>query len=118
MYNQYPSVMNISDVDAYSEAKQFAEMIYLLKESGSISDYNEVALLLHSVRFNSECYIEALRQKGIPAYCPRARSFFIQEEIALMVACLARLLCYQEVKQHHIIEHDLLPTYIRESLEK
>jgi DNA helicase-2/ATP-dependent DNA helicase PcrA len=51
-----------------------------------------VALLLHSVRDDhSGSYRAALEARGIPAFCPRARAYFENEEIRLMVACFAVL---------------------------
>jgi DNA helicase II / ATP-dependent DNA helicase PcrA len=60
-----------------------------------IGDYNQVALLLHSVRLDhSGPYIDALAKRGIPAFCPRARSYFDNEEVRLMVGCFAVLFGY------------------------
>jgi DNA helicase-2/ATP-dependent DNA helicase PcrA len=36
----------------------------------------------------------ALEAKGIPAFCPRARSYFDNDEVRLMVACLAIIFGY------------------------
>ena len=56
---------------------RLADLIAFLKQRGTISDYNQVALLLHGVREeDSGRYMAALAEKGIPAFCPRARAFF------------------------------------------
>jgi len=39
-------------------------------------------------------YIDALSQRGIPAFCPRARAFFDNEEVRLMIGCLALVFGY------------------------
>src|SRR5712692_4253298 len=114
-YPEYPSVLSIVDVDVYDEAEQFAETVYLLRQRGHISDYNEVALLLYSVQpYMSEVFINALERKGIPSFCPRARTYFIQDEVRLMIGCFARVLDYSEANQDTIIEHSSLPEYIRD----
>ena len=61
-----------------------------MKENEVIEDYSQVALLLHSVREKySGHYLTALANKGIPAFCPRARTYFDNEEIRDMVACFS-----------------------------
>ena len=86
----YPAVFAIWGRGPADEAQRFADFMAYLKESGVIDDFNQVALLLHSVQErHSGPYIEALRARGIPAFCPRARAFFDNEEIRLMVACFA-----------------------------
>ena len=88
----YPSVVRIWGTTARDEAERLADMIAFLKEQGTIADYNQVALLLHSVREeHSGRYLAALAAKRIPAFCPRARGFFDIAEIRLLVACYAVL---------------------------
>jgi len=112
-YHEYPAVLSIQHVDVVGEAEQFAELVFWLKQQGSISDYSQVALLLHSVRpYMSEAYIQALESKGIPAYCPRARTYFDQEEICLMVGCFAHILQYREGARGATIDESYFLTYI------
>ncbi|OGT34790.1 MAG: hypothetical protein A2W28_10940 [Gammaproteobacteria bacterium RBG_16_51_14] len=89
-YPDYPAVISIWGRDERDEANRFAELVYFLKEHAVIEDYSQVALLLHSVRdIHSGRYLAALEAKGIKAFCPRARAYFENEEIHLMVACFA-----------------------------
>ncbi len=89
----YPSVISIWGTNSRDETERFADFIEFLKENGTISDYNQVALLLHSVReAHSSPYVAALRAKGIPAFCPRARKFFEIREIRYLVACYSVIL--------------------------
>jgi DNA helicase-2/ATP-dependent DNA helicase PcrA len=114
-YQDYPSVLSIGDVDVAIEAEHFADMVLSLKEQQRISDYSQVALLLYSVRSSiSDAFIKALATKGIPAVCPRARTYFEQEEISLMMGCLARIVGYQETRQDDLVEHSGLPEYLRD----
>jgi DNA helicase-2/ATP-dependent DNA helicase PcrA len=63
-------------------------MVKFLKERKIIEDYNQVALLLKSVTHeHSKHYLDALEEAHIPAYAPRAREFFENEEIKLMMGC-------------------------------
>jgi DNA helicase-2/ATP-dependent DNA helicase PcrA len=86
----YPSVISIWGRDERDEAGRFADMVRFLKTNDVIKDYSQVALLLHSVRDNhSGSFLAALDAQGIPAFCPRARAYFDNEEIRLLVACFA-----------------------------
>ena len=88
----YPSVISIWGNNRRDEANRFADLVEFLKERDVIADYNQVALLLHSVREeHSGPYLDALKAKGIPAFCPRARGFFEIPEIRYLVACYSVL---------------------------
>ena len=92
LHPNYPAVISIWGRDARDEAERFAELVEFLKHSSVIADYSQVALLLHSVREDhSGAYLAALGLRGIPAFCPRARAYFDNEEIRLMVACFAMI---------------------------
>jgi DNA helicase-2/ATP-dependent DNA helicase PcrA len=94
-YPDYPAVFAIWGETERDEAGRFAELVAFLKTEGVIEDYSQVALLLRSVRLErSGHYLRALEERGIPAYCPRARGYFENEEIRLIVACFALLLGY------------------------
>lgn len=89
----YPAVFAIWGVDRKDEASRVADLVAFLKENRVIEDYNQVALLLHSVRIeHSGPYVKALERRGIPAFAPRARAYFENEEVCLMVGCFAVLL--------------------------
>jgi DNA helicase-2/ATP-dependent DNA helicase PcrA len=88
----YPAIFAIWGRDRRDEARRFADLVEYLKKSTVIEDYSQVALLLHSVRQeHSGAYLDALRARGIPAFCPRARAYFENEEIRDLVACFAVL---------------------------
>src|SRR5207302_8673474 len=94
-YPDYPAIFAIWGGDARDEAGRFADMVAFLKDRGVIADYSQVALLLRSVRQDhSGPFLAALEAKGIPAFCPRARAYFENEEVRLMVACLALIFGY------------------------
>jgi DNA helicase-2/ATP-dependent DNA helicase PcrA len=89
---EYPAVISIWGRNPRDEAERFADLVEFLKRSEVIADYNQVALLLRSVRDDhSGSYLQALEARGIPAFCPRARAYFENEEIRLMMACFAVL---------------------------
>jgi len=89
----YPGVIGIWGKDVHDEAERFADFVVFLKQNDVIEDYSQVALLLRSVREeHSGPYLAALRSRGIPAFCPRARAYFDNDEIRLMVACFAVIL--------------------------
>jgi DNA helicase-2/ATP-dependent DNA helicase PcrA len=89
----YPAVFAIWGADRNDEAGRVADLVGFLKENAVIEDYNQVAFLLYSVRAeHSEPYTRALERRGIPAFAPRARAYFGNEEVLLLVGCFAVLL--------------------------
>jgi DNA helicase-2/ATP-dependent DNA helicase PcrA len=95
VYPEYPAIFAIWGKAPPDEADRFADLISYLKQQEVIGDYSQVALLLHSVRSDqSGAYIAALEKRGIPAFCPRARAYFENDEVRLMVACFALVFGY------------------------
>jgi len=94
-FPNYPAVFAIWGENPRDEARRFADLVSFLKHERVIEDESQVALLLHSVREkHSGHYLKALAEKGIRAFCPRARTYFDNEEIRLMIGCFAILLGY------------------------
>jgi DNA helicase-2/ATP-dependent DNA helicase PcrA len=94
-YPDYPALFCIWGEKKEDEARRLADLIVFLKEGKVIEDESQVALLLHSVRQDhSGPYLQALSDRGINAFCPRARSYFDNDEVRYMVACFAILLGY------------------------
>lgn len=88
----YPAVFCIWANKSKDEGERFADIVEFLKRHKIISDYSQVALLLSSVRIeNSGHYIEALKKKNIPYFAPRAKAFFENTEVKLLLACYAIL---------------------------
>ena len=88
----YPSVVRIWGTSERDEAERFADLVAFLRDERIVTDCNQIALLLHSVREeHSRRYLDALAAKGIPAFCPRARGFFDVPEVRHLVACYAVL---------------------------
>lgn len=91
---EHASCVSIDEGDAESEGTKVADLIHTLKRDGVITDYNQVAILLYSVRnSHSGQYINAikiLREQGekIDVYAPRARLFFERPEILCVLAGL------------------------------
>lgn len=91
-YLDYPSAIVLQGKDEVDETEQLADLILYLHEQRIITDYNQIAFLLPSVRPQvSARYTEVFQRRGIPYFCPRARAYFEQEEVRLMVACFALL---------------------------
>jgi len=94
-FPDYPAVFSIWGKNEEDEGSRFADFVQFLKDNNIIEDYNQIALLLHSVRLdNSLKYTSVLEKKGIPFFCPRQRGFFETEEIGYMVGCFAVILGY------------------------
>ena len=119
-HSNYPSIFSIYGQSAKDEGDRFADMVAFLKENSVIADYNQVALLLHSVQSDhSGHYLAALERKGIPAFCPRARAYFENDEVRLMVACFALIFGYHGEGRGQITGKTLveLTTYVDECIK-
>ena len=89
----YPAVLAVWGSDEVDEGRRVADLVAFLKANDVIEDYNQVAILLRSVRsYRSAPYTLALEEQGIPFFAPRARAYFENEEVRFIVACLAILL--------------------------
>lgn len=94
-FPDYPATFSIRGRGARDEAARLADLVAFLKDHQVINDYSQVAILLHSVRADhSGSYIAALAARGIPAFCPRARAWFENEEVRLMIGALAVVFGY------------------------
>jgi DNA helicase-2/ATP-dependent DNA helicase PcrA len=111
---KYPAVFSIWGNGQADEASRFADMVQYLLKNKIIQDPSDVALLLRSVRLeHSGPYIDALNARNIRAFCPRARAFFENEEILLIVASYAIILGFtdndlEDYDHRQIIENGLL----------
>ncbi len=118
LYNTYSAVLTISEESIEREAYQFADFVETLRTQGVIADYSHVALLLHSVKpYLSGAYIKALQDRNIPSFCPRARTYFEQDEVRLMFGCFAQLLDYEEQHNNEELDDETILLFIRECQE-
>ncbi|HAF07121.1 MAG: UvrD/REP helicase [candidate division TA06 bacterium 32_111] len=84
-FEEYPAVFCIWAED---EPQRLVHMIKFLKQNKIIQDWSDVAILLKSVRLDhSVDYIQALKDNNIPFFAPRAKTYFDNEEIKLILAC-------------------------------
>lgn len=85
-----PSVIKLSsseDVDEWHE--RILGFINQLKESGKITDYNQLAFLFSSVKHSRVTALaNFLENNGINVYSPRSDMFFKRDEIRLTLGCL------------------------------
>lgn len=88
----YPAVFSIWTNSEKDEAERLVDMIVFLKKNEVIKDYSDVALLLNTVRlYNSGHYIDAFNRHNIPFYNPRAKAYFENKEIKILLACYATI---------------------------
>ncbi len=100
IHPDYPAVLAVWGRNRRDEATRFADIVAFLKKNEVIEDYSQVALLLHSVQQDhSGPYLTALEERGIPAFCPRARAYFENGEIRDLVACFALLFGWHGAKR-------------------
>ncbi|MBL7111531.1 MAG: ATP-dependent helicase [Bacteroidales bacterium] len=120
----YPAIFSIWGSNTSDEANRFADMVQYLLKSKVIKDPSDVALLLRSVRLeHSSPFIEALNAINIRSFCPRARAFFENDEVLIIIACYALILGFidddlNNYEHHDIIEIglSLMKSYIGNSL--
>ena len=86
------SVMKITAPTLDRWRERFCDFIIRLKKSGRITDYNQVAVLVGSVKSAGALQLQrALREHGIPAYAPRAGQFFMRKEVCWLIGLLLLL---------------------------
>lgn len=85
-FPNYPAVFCIWSKN--DEPKRLVQLIKFLKEGNVIQDWSDIAILLKSVRpEHSSHYIEELQKNNIPYFAPRAKIFFENEEVKLLLSC-------------------------------
>ena len=85
-----PRVLKVSgDPGDDNWHQEVLDFLYGLKDSGVLTDWNQVAFLFWSVRNEKVVALaEALEEAGIPVYSPRSNQFFDRTEIRLMIGAL------------------------------
>lgn len=79
--------------------ERIAEFLKFLKNSGKITDYNQVAFLFRSVKNRKIVSLaHYLEYKGIGVYSPRSNLFFFREEIKEIVGLFLYILIRDESK--------------------
>jgi len=113
-FPDYPAVLSIWGKDNKDEASRLADLIKFLKNNKIIDDWSNVAIILKSVRpeFTSH-YIKELKNKIIPYFCPRAKLYFENDEVKLIIACYAIIFGFYKDE----LENYPHKEYIEESIE-
>jgi len=120
VFPDYPAVFSIWGTSPKDEAERFASLVKYLKSNDIIQDYSQVALLLHSVRLeHSGHYLEALEKVGVPYFAPRARAFFENEEVRMMIGCYALIFnFYDDMKRLTGVSFATLINYVSDSIAR
>ena len=114
-YSDYPAVFSIRTLNnERDEALRVADLISFLKSNNIIQDWSNVAILMKSVRQeNSDQYINALKERNIPYFAPRAKKFFDNEEIKLLIACYALIFGFYEEELNGYYHRDYIDETIK-----
>ena len=87
----YPTVLQISGPDELEENWHYEilNFIRMLKKSGKLTDYNQIAFLFKSVKNQKVISLaEFLEKNGIRVYSPRSGMFFQRPEVMGVLGCL------------------------------
>ena len=96
-FPNYPAVFCIWGINEKDEADRLAQMIFFLKNNNVIQDYSDVAILLRSVRYRySKSFMESLDRYNIPYFCPRAKSYFENDEVKIILATFALIFGFHD----------------------
>lgn len=87
---QSPAVVKLFGKDDEDEwHEKILDFIKKLKESGKLTDYNQLAFLFSSVKHRRVTALaNFLERNGINVYSPRSDMFFKRDEIKLALGCL------------------------------
>ncbi len=85
-----PSVVKLASRDDDDEwHERIIAFINRLRESGKLTDYNQIAFLFSSVKHpRVTALADFLEKNGINVYSPRSDMFFKRDEIRLVIGCL------------------------------
>ena len=85
-----PAVVKLAGVDDMDEwHENILSFIHGLKESGKLTDYNQIAFLFNSVKHpRVTALARYLEDNNINVYSPRSDMFFQRDEIRLAIGCL------------------------------
>ena len=89
-FTDMPTVLKVSgDPETENWHAEVLAFLNCFKDSGALTDWNQVAFLFWSVRNKKVVALaKALEEGGIPVYSPRSNQFFDREEIRLMIGAL------------------------------
>ena len=87
---QSSCVVKLSSINDPDEWHQYIfDFITKIKESGRLTDYNQLAFLFNSVKHPRVTALsEFLEKRGINVYSPRSDMFFKRREIKLALGCM------------------------------
>lgn len=92
-FPEVPAVLKLRATDPAGDSAQWhAEVLALLnalKDSGKLTDWNQVAFLYQSVKSDrAQDLARFLEGAGVPVYSPRSNLFFEREEVRMMIGAL------------------------------
>jgi DNA helicase-2/ATP-dependent DNA helicase PcrA len=84
-----PVVLKVGSSTAAGWHSEVLAFLHGLRDAGTLTDWNQVAFLFHSVKNeHAQALAAYLEDHGIPVYSPRANQFFDREEVRLMIGAL------------------------------
>lgn len=84
-----PCVIRVHGLGQDAWNSEVLAFLHRLKESGKLTDWNQVAFLFRSVKNDKVTALaQFLETNGIAVYSPRSNQFFEREEIKLMIGAL------------------------------
>ena len=84
-----PTVVKITKSTQYQWCISVFNFIIHLKNSGKITDFNQIAFLCKSVKNKDVIALQnILTKNGIPVYSPRSKRFFYRPEVLQAIGCM------------------------------
>jgi DNA helicase-2/ATP-dependent DNA helicase PcrA len=110
-----PSVIKVSSKGSpatyYDEVYKF---IKTLKDSGKVTDYNQIAFLFRSVKHDDAIGLASyLEERDIKIFSPRSALFFEREEIQLLLGAIIFIFpnLFEDLKWNEEAKLDIWDTY-------
>ncbi|SDD08756.1 DNA helicase-2 / ATP-dependent DNA helicase PcrA [Desulfurella multipotens] len=114
IFPEYPAVFCIWGKNEEDEAKRVVQLIKFLKSEKIIEDWSDVAILLKSVKpEHSSHYIQTLKENNIPYFSPRAKVYFENIEVKLLLACYSIIFGFYG----DILKNSSIREYIEEAIK-
>lgn len=102
-----PAIIRVGAADGLSWHEEVLAFLHRLRDSGRLTDWNQVAFLFRSVKSDKVTALASyLENAGIPVYSPRSNMFFDREEVRLVIGALIFLFPqFQKVRKWNADAH-------------
>lgn len=116
--DKFPEVPTVIKIGSEGDWEDYFDSVYRfivhLKDSGKLTNYNQIAFLFKSVKNDNVIELaNYLEERGIPIFSPRSALFFEREEIQLLLGALIFIFpnLFEDLKWNEDANLEIWETY-------